>query len=1042
MLNQIKRNLQQFYKMKIAIKEAFDFVKVSSNNSMPFFYKLLEEPQDMLSYRCECLEEMFFCFRNNNKMMLTLINNCPNNNNQYETLSYFIVHCFYENILNSTFVQEDMLVLFYLLLEDLIANKDDFCFNVSKSFYLEGTFLFEMFKSLALKEDIRAYLSVILNKVVNKLENITDGVLTVNVNEIEEYMKKRQCKGENEANKRKHKQMMFNYDNDNTKSPEEYIKSQHVNLGFLKEYLNVIENQSEQSVNAVQQEIDFIKSNIEIFETVNNGRNSNNNGNVLLNKINNKNISIKNELVSNIKKTIYLLDMLIKNLLENISTIPYTIKCICKIINTLITFKYESTLTSYEKLSFTISFFFECILIPILLNPNQNGVIITNIIPSNVKQSLITITTILKQIHKGILFTPTDKDRSAYTIFNMFIIQIIPNIIKLFSDIQSTKLPTALEKLISNRNNPNRDINYNYFKHNHTENITHQSVCFNWENVLTFIKIIKDNKNVFIEIEPNMKNVFEKVIQYENDFNNLISKSIQGSIYEAKGMSIKIKEIHFVYFGKVIFKEEFKAILDGKKNNCSLNNAFSFTSNLASSSTTKKQNKKENVIKDITDNKPNVSLIDTIKKSLCGILQYVNIISKENFDINDINEVTDSFDTFLLPKIIKMVKCEISNYNTFFFKNKNKGMPIVYLITFLEKNLQRLSDNYKKDNYSLLFNELLRECEMSLQNTKNDVINQIYLKVKNSDKLNMIINNNLSQLKQLEKILTVEHFVDLLKIEVKLEYVKTNNKIVSISLNKNCSNCSPENKITSIKKFIELFPSFTNINDADPIEYEEQIEVDKVTNSYFALIKQNLKTNERMLRFNHEEFIAVNEAIQDYVMANIHDKLVPYSRTKKDIFIYNKCKRLNWIKPIHIIKDQKVVNEKLWTLAMEYINNMDNEITPSSKIKSFNKAFAILQNSITFCTGKDELGVDDSLQVLIYVIIKAQPKRIWTNFNYARLFIDPDLSKKQFGLLLTQLEMVLTVISNLKYTDLVGVSEEQFGVDDKMEDIQIENDEY
>ena len=92
MLTQIKRNLQQFYKMKIAIKEAFDFVKVSSNNSMPFFYKLLEEPQDVLSYRCECLEEMFFCFRNNNKMMLTLINNCSNNNNQYETLSYFIVH--------------------------------------------------------------------------------------------------------------------------------------------------------------------------------------------------------------------------------------------------------------------------------------------------------------------------------------------------------------------------------------------------------------------------------------------------------------------------------------------------------------------------------------------------------------------------------------------------------------------------------------------------------------------------------------------------------------------------------------------------------------------------------------------------------------------------------------------------------------------------------------------------------------------------------------------------------------------------------------
>ena len=121
---------------------------------------------------------------------------------------------------------------------------------------------------------------------------------------------------------------------------------------------------------------------------------------------------------------------------------------------------------------------------------------------------------------------------------------------------------------------------------------------------------------------------------------------------------------------------------------------------------------------------------------------------------------------------------------------------------------------------------------------------------------------------------------------------------------------------------------------------------------------------------------------------------------------------------------------------------MDNEKTPSSKIKCFNKAFAILQNSITFCTGKDELGVDDSLQVLIYVLIKAQPKKIWTNFNYARLYIDPELSKKRFGLLLTQLEMVITVIKDLKYTDLIGVTEEQFGKDGNMDDINIENDDY
>ena len=36
--------------------------------------------------------------------------------------------------------------------------------------------------------------------------------------------------------------------------------------------------------------------------------------------------------------------------------------------------------------------------------------------------------------------------------------------------------------------------------------------------------------------------------------------------------------------------------------------------------------------------------------------------------------------------------------------------------------------------------------------------------------------------------------------------------------------------------------------------------------------------------------------------------------------------------------------------------------------------------------------------------------------------------------------MVITIIENMKYTDLIGISEEQFGVDEKYEDINIDED--
>jgi hypothetical protein len=109
---------------------------------------------------------------------------------------------------------------------------------------------------------------------------------------------------------------------------------------------------------------------------------------------------------------------------------------------------------------------------------------------------------------------------------------------------------------------------------------------------------------------------------------------------------------------------------------------------------------------------------------------------------------------------------------------------------------------------------------------------------------------------------------------------------------------------------------------------------------------------------------------------------------------------------------------------------MDNQKTPIDKIKYFNKAFGILQNSITFCSGKDELGVDDSITILQYVFLKAKPKMMISNMNYSMLFIDSELSKKQYGMLLTQINMIVTIIENLKYSDLINVSEDDFGKDD------------
>ena len=160
-------------------------------------------------------------------------------------------------------------------------------------------------------------------------------------------------------------------------------------------------------------------------------------------------------------------------------------------------------------------------------------------------------------------------------------------------------------------------------------------------------------------------------------------------------------------------------------------------------------------------------------------------------------------------------------------------------------------------------------------------------------------------------------------------------------------------------------------------------------------------------------------------------KLFPEKQTKKDLKFYKKCCRLDFIRPENLIKDKNMINENLWKASMLLINEMDEKLTPADKVKSFGKALTILQNSITFSSGKNDLGIDDTVSFLIYIILKSKPKNIFSNSKYCQLLLNPKLAKKQYGILLSQMEMVKNIIFDMKYKDLIGISEEQFGKDEE-----------
>ena len=109
---------------------------------------------------------------------------------------------------------------------------------------------------------------------------------------------------------------------------------------------------------------------------------------------------IMNYYISSFMKIIDLLDTFFTNLIKNIDMLPYSIKCLCKIISILIN-KNFSTETCLDKLAYFNIFFFDVLLINIIDDPSNNTFTNEFLIEEKTKNILQILQEILHKIFYG-----------------------------------------------------------------------------------------------------------------------------------------------------------------------------------------------------------------------------------------------------------------------------------------------------------------------------------------------------------------------------------------------------------------------------------------------------------------------------------------------------------------------------------------------------------------------------------------------------------------------------------------------------------------
>ena len=1091
MIERIKANCKDYYKSQIGMKAIYDYCK-SDNPEKYYNYILVNENEERLGKEnYDIINKVIFLLRNNNDLLFNLIINCQKSS--FEELADFLVNFFFNNTIDSSFNEEELIMIIYLIIEQKILNEEIEIGEEKNlnNIFCKNSFIHYIFKYLTRKPDVRSFTYSILSNYIIQFEEYNDTIsidtkilsnnflprlrnnsinrkfTDVKLMNINNRTNSFSFKGENALlndisktftnsnllsnNSKRNIEDIFNEKVDEFEEPlnvdtndieiDHFFNESDTTLEYLKEKLAEYENK-EVNDNITKAMKTFICNNINKLNKTNKEIFSNNEKISKLKKyiaVNKENENINELVQKNYKIIIKCIDDIIDSIKDNIISLPYVIKSINSIFFILLKEKYSKEKiqnTEYNTLIFLSNFLIGNIIIPLISNPYFNGILTKGVLSQMAKENLEIISKILTQIISGKLFS--NQKEPEYTIFNKYIIDTLPKIFEIIDKInkqKNFKLSHSVRNLIGTIGNPKRNINYDFFEENQ-ENLQQQNICFSWVDLIIFIDLIKACNDLDkIEVYQKNKEVFDKFVEmkayfYDEYNGNNIDLQTEFFIFDKINYSpYLIKQIHNLqqenFF--LISNNEDEIVFTFKKFFVEI---LSFINKLTENNLGfAKKNSRELILN-------NDETMDELMKREIRYNKYLQIFSEEEKveDLELNNQISyehqmkndTDFKSIILPNIIETITNELAhNLDT------TTAKRVAFYASYLQIHIDELDDKYKEKNYSLLIMEIIKKLESIIKKINIVIINQFYLKVKDGQKLNMIIKSNFFQTKKMEKCICIQYLFDKLNLPCKLSIVKDESgKISKINYEKVTQSRSG---INSIQSFIDNFPNCRKLfkDEEDIIDYEEKIELDSTLNAYLKDLKNLLKSETIMERYSKEEFDTIMFELENYILYKLYGKLFPSEPTKKDQKFYNKCCRLSFLKPESLIKDKNCINEKLWEASIILINELDEKFTPVDKVEKFGKAFGILQNSLTFSSGKNDLGIDDTIAILIYVIIKAKPKNLFSNSKYCQLFLNAELAKRMYGILLSQIEMVKNIIYNMKYTDLIGVTEEEFGKDEE-----------
>ena len=1029
----------------------------------------------------DAIQTFLFIFRENNHLMLKLIENIDNR--LIDILVPFLCHFFYENFYMESTEQEEIIYIIYLLLEKEI----DQLITPSEQSFLDNSFISKFLKEIGSRYEIKNYIDIILNELICNLEesycnfyflDITkfpkNSKITYEITPEGEIKFNTINLGQNFSsslkNNSKMEQLNLNQIDKNainknlTKRATVIIKMPNKNVDLLINCLPkdvgipITEKVFMEAFNKEKNDI-MKQFYLKQLKKIKFSENPNLYDPYQLHENLKKKKKIAKESLDQFNNGVKLVTNFIDNLLtnlENDTIVPYSIKVICKFIYILMQKKFK-TITKLELNNFVGKFLFDKLILPILRNPDRSDAGKDRMITLVTRKNLINIYTVFKNLVKGELFS-SDQNINL-VVFNKYIIDNYYRINTIIERMIDVRIPEKLKKLseqfykdddfvLDNSKRSEEEINYEYFKENPNDFMQHKSICFTITELNMFYETVEAHKDLFIEPGKPLEKTYETLSNFismikgkpnhyfviiSDNYNEdakklLFHKEKTMPLGKAKTQEEIIQNLHYC-ISYLIGNLEILPHWDWVIENYKTMDTFEYI------------NQYLNSYEGIYNFCPGSVPLNWYSLYIINNLNYI----KPEDAINDYQPLYDDIETQIriqLKKLSRLNEFLTVNMTTKFllidhkikiFEEELENVKNTYIniktLQFMEKKNVLVSlatlEEYKNKNIPIETYEYTGYKNLVLQKetyvpTKND-------RNKKKDKEDIPPKNYIFFCNSINHfIYKFTEYYDLIYEELK--QIKDKN-MKNRPINGNEINLNPE---TRAKYVIDEYMTYI-LDSLDECKIFEP--PPKKNNEDGSLFRESIAERESIMNANIENEKPkdipseckekAKHSILNFILKTLCIKLYDEPILKEDIDFNQRCISLSWIKPENLAISNEIYDESIFEKIIEHFKKIDDLRTPEEMLNELGLAVQLINSLFIFMLNKEDSDADSFTAILIYIIIMARPKRMIFNLKFIEFFFDESNKKGKLEYNLTQAKSSIQFIMTMTGKDL-GLEEDVF----------------